>query len=236
MQRLFSNSLKAGMASRSRAVPNLADFYKKLDLTELLEGKPFSLVPLLYQPYELSPHISETIVTYHYGKHHATYVRNLNDFAAKDPSLAKKSLEEVVKTSEGAVFNNAAQIWNHNLYWACMGPNTSGKPSGSLASAIDKSFNSFDEFKIEFSSKAAGVFGSGWAFLVKQPNGKLIIETTSNAVNPLKTGSGTALLGLDVWEHAYYLDYFNRRPAYIKGFFELVDWDYVSQRFEGSAE
>ena len=180
-------------------------------------------------PYELDalePHISKETLEYHYGKHHAGYVGKLNA-AIEGTDQAEMSLEDLVKNAEGGVFNNAAQIWNHSFYWNCLSPNGGGEPSGELAAAIDASFGSFAEFKTQFTAKAGTLFGSGWAWLVKNADGSLEIAQTLNADTPL-TGAATPLLTCDVWEHAYYVDYRNARPSYIEAFWNLVNWDFVS--------
>jgi superoxide dismutase, Fe-Mn family len=175
----------------------------------------------------LEPHISRETLEYHYGKHHRTYLDKLNGMI-EGTEFADASLEDTVRGSSGGIFNNAAQVWNHTFYWHCLSPNGGGKPGGDLAKAIDKDFGSFDEFQKQFSDKAATLFGSGWAWLVKQPDGKLAISQTANAETPL-AGKGTALLTCDVWEHAYYIDYRNARPKYIESFWNLVNWDFVAK-------
>lgn len=170
---------------------------------------------------------------YHYGKHHKAYVDNLNKMVADKPNLANKSLEEVIQISHKdpalqGVFNNAAQVWNHTFFWNCLKAGGGGAPSGDLAARIEKDFGSFDKFKEEFSTAAATQFGSGWAWLIDD-NGTLKVTKTPNAVNPLAEGQ-KALLTLDVWEHAYYIDFKNARPAFIKNFLDnLVNWDFVAQ-------
>lgn len=183
-------------------------------------------------PYELDalePHISKETLEYHYGKHHAGYVAKLNA-AIEGTDQAEMSLEDLVKNAEGGVFNNAAQIWNHSFYWNCLSPNGGGEPSGDLADAIAASFGSFAEFKVAFTAKAGTLFGSGWAWLVKNADGSLEITQTFNADTPL-TGTAAPLLTCDVWEHAYYVDYRNARPSYIEAFWSLVNWDFVSANF-----
>jgi superoxide dismutase, Fe-Mn family len=170
---------------------------------------------------------------FHYGKHHAAYVNNLNNLV-KDTDLADKSLEEVIQiafkdSSKAGIFNNAAQVWNHSFFWNCMKPNGGGQPTGTLADKINASFGSVDQFMTEFKNAAATQFGSGWAWLV-QDGGTLKVTKTPNAENPLVHGQ-VPLLTLDVWEHAYYLDYQNRRPDFIQNFMDqLVNWDFVSQQ------
>lgn len=189
----------------------------------------FELPPLPYAMDALAPHISKETLEYHYGKHHKTYVDNLNKLTEGTP-MASLDLETVVKESDGGVFNNAAQVWNHTFYWNCLSPNGGGEPTGELLNAINSAFGSFAEFREAFSKAAITTFGSGWAWLVKTPDGKLTIETTSNAGTPL-TGANTPLMTVDVWEHAYYIDYRNARPEYLNHFWELVNWDFVNKNF-----
>lgn len=191
----------------------------------------FELPELPYELNALEPHISQETLEYHYGKHHKAYVDNLNKLIV-DSDFADAKLEDIIKKASGGIFNNAAQVWNHTFYWHCLSPNGGGKPKGELASAIEKSFGSFDNFKEEFSKAAATRFGSGWAWLTKNGNGTLEIFSTLNADNPLQENK-TALLTCDVWEHAYYIDYRNARPKYIEHFFELINWDFVSKNFAG---
>ncbi len=176
----------------------------------------------------LAPHISKETLEYHYGKHHATYVNKLNA-AIEGTDKANASLEEIVKSASGGLFNNAAQVWNHTFYWNCLSPTGGGEASGDLANAISRSFNSFAEFKQQFGDCAVNTFGSGWAWLVKGSDGKLSIESTSNAGTPL-TGDATPLLTCDVWEHAYYVDYRNARPKYVEAFWNLVNWEFVASQ------
>ncbi len=190
----------------------------------------FQLPALPYSKDALSPHISAETLDYHHGKHHQGYVNKLNGFVEQDPSLAEKSLEEIIKSSSGGLFNNAAQVWNHSFYWNCMSPEGGGAPEGDLAEAIKASFGSFESFKEQFSAVAAGTFGSGWAWLVKDGSGALSILSTSNAANPMTEGF-YPLMTCDVWEHAYYVDYRNARPAYIKAFWSLVNWEFVAQNW-----
>ena len=179
----------------------------------------------------LQPHISKETLEFHYGKHHQTYVTNLNNLI-KGSEFENLSLEDIVRKSSGGVFNNAAQIWNHTFYWHSLSPNGGGKPSGNLAKAIDAKFGSFDEFKKQFSAAAVGTFGSGWAWMVKHKDGSVAIESTSNAATPLTTDR-KPLLTCDVWEHAYYIDYRNRRPDYVAAFWNLVNWEFASKNFAG---
>lgn len=186
----------------------------------------FELPKLPYAMNALAPHISEETLEYHYGKHHQTYVNNLNKLI-EDTDFANMSLEDIIKQSEGGVFNNAAQTWNHSFYWECLSPNGGGEPTGKLAEAIQTTFGSFEAFKEAFSQAAITQFGSGWAWLVQTENGDLKITSTSNADTPLAHGE-QALLTCDVWEHAYYIDYRNARPEYVKSFWALVNWDFVA--------
>ena len=177
----------------------------------------------------LAPHISKETLEFHYGKHHQTYITNLNNLI-KGTEFENMSLEDIVKKSSGGVFNNAAQVWNHTFYWMGLKPNGGGKPSGALAAAIDKKWGSFDKFKEEFTKTCVGTFGSGWGWLVKKADGSLDLASTSNAATPL-TGADKPLLTCDVWEHAYYIDYRNARPKYVEAFWNLVNWDAVAKNF-----
>jgi Fe-Mn family superoxide dismutase len=185
------------------------------------------LPSLPYPTDALAPHISPETLDFHYGKHHAGYVKKLNA-AIEGTAMAEKSLEEIVKTSEGGVFNNAAQVWNHTFYWNSLSPKGGGEPTGAIADAINKHFGSFAGFKEKFTTAAGTLFGSGWTWLVKNADGSLSIEQTTNADTPLTTGQ-TPLLTCDVWEHAYYIDYRNARPDYINAFWSLVNWDFANQ-------
>ncbi len=188
------------------------------------------LPPLPYPKEALNPHISTETLEFHYGKHHAGYVKKLNA-AIENTENAEKSLEEIIKTSEGGIFNNAAQIWNHTFYWNSMSPEGGGEPKGAIAGAIDKSFGSFSEFKEKFTAFASTLFGSGWTWLVKNSDGSLGIEQSFNAGCPL-TGGRKPLLTCDVWEHAYYIDYRNVRPDYIKAFWSLVNWEFANRNLD----
>lgn len=185
------------------------------------------LPALPYEKTALAPHISEETLEFHYGKHHNTYVVKLNGLI-KGTDLETKSLEEIVKNSSGGIFNNAAQIWNHTFYWNSLSPNGGGEPSGALADAITASFGSFEAFKTQFTDSAINNFGSSWTWLVKQKDGGLAIVNTSNAATPLTDEGVTPLLTVDLWEHAYYIDYRNLRPNYLEGFWALVNWDFAS--------
>lgn len=191
----------------------------------------FELPPLPYEKDALEPHISKETIEYHYGKHHQTYVTNLNNLIAGTENEGK-SLEDIIKNSSGGLFNNAAQIWNHTFYWNCLGPNGGGEPNGELGQAIKEAFGSFEEFKEQFSKTAITTFGSGWAWLVKNSDGSLSLSSTSNAGTPLTEGQ-TPLLTCDVWEHAYYIDFRNARPKYVETFWNLVNWEFVAKNFAG---
>ena len=188
----------------------------------------FTLPPLPYALDALQPHLSKETLEFHHGKHHNAYVVKLNSLIENTPD-ANKSLEEIIKTSSGGVFNNAAQIWNHTFYWHCLSPIGGGEPKGAIADAITKSFGSFADFKARFTDSAINNFGSSWTWLVKKADGSLAIVNTSNAGTPLTDSSVKALLTVDLWEHAYYIDYRNLRPKYMEGFWALVNWDFVNQ-------
>lgn len=189
----------------------------------------FELPALPYEKNALEPHISAETLEYHYGKHHNTYVTNLNNLT-KGSENESKSLEEIIKSASGGLFNNAAQVWNHTFYWNCLSPTGGGAPSGALAEAINEAFGSFEAFKEKFSTSAATNFGSGWTWLVKGGDGKLAIVNTSNAGCPITDGV-TPILTCDVWEHAYYIDYRNARPKYLEAFWNLVNWDFAAHNF-----
>lgn len=192
----------------------------------------FELPALPYAQDALAPHISAETMQYHYGKHHAGYVNKLNAAVEKDAALQGKSLEELITSTSGGVFNNAAQVWNHTFYWNGMSPNGGGAADGAVGDAIAAKWGSFDAFKAEFSAAAGGQFGSGWAWLVKDANGDLQIRATSNAGNPLTDGE-TPLMTCDVWEHAYYVDQRNGRGDYVQAWWNLVNWDFVNANFAG---
>lgn len=189
------------------------------------------LPPLPYEMDALAPHISRETLEYHYGKHHQTYVTNLNKLVPGTEHEGK-TLEELITSTSGGIFNNAAQVWNHTFYWNCLSPNGGGEPTSELASAINQAFGSFADFKEQFSQTAITTFGSGWAWLVKNSSGALELVSTGNAGNPL-TNDLTPLMTCDVWEHAYYIDYRNARPQYVEAFWNLVNWDFVSQQLGG---
>ena len=187
----------------------------------------FELPPLPYEKNALEPHISAETLEYHHGKHHNAYVTKLNALI-EGTENADKSLEEIIRSASGGLFNQAAQVWNHTFYWNSLSPNGGGEPTGAAADAISKAFGSFEAFKKEFSDKAAGNFGSGWTWLVKKADGSLAVVNTDDADTPVK-GSDKPLLTIDVWEHAYYIDYRNARPNYIEAFWKLVNWDFVNK-------
>ena len=189
-----------------------------------------SLPELPYAMNALEPHISQETLEFHYGKHHASYVAKLGPLI-EGSDLANANLETIVKNSTGGVFNNAAQIWNHSFYWNCLAPNAGGVPTGAIADAINAAFGSFDDFKEQFTNSAINNFGSSWTWLVKNTDGSLAIVNTSNAATPLTDDSVTAVLTVDLWEHAYYIDYRNARPAYMGAFWALVNWDFVNANF-----
>ncbi len=189
----------------------------------------FELPTLPYASDALEPVITKKTIEYHYGKHHQAYVNNLNNLIS-GTEFEDVDLETIIKKAEGGIFNNAAQVWNHTFYFTSFTPEGTGEPTGALAEAITKAFGSFDAFKEVFSKAAATLFGSGWAWLVKDASGDLKIVQTSNAGNPMTDGL-TPILTCDVWEHAYYLDYQNVRPDYIANFWKLIDWSVVSARY-----
>jgi Fe-Mn family superoxide dismutase len=190
----------------------------------------FELPALPYAQDALEPHISAETIGFHYGKHHATYVAKLNGLV-EGTDMADKSLEEVVKSSSGGIFNNAAQIWNHTFYWNSLSPNGGGEPTGALGDAISAKWGSFDDFKAAFNDKAVNNFGSSWTWLVKNADGSLDIVNTSNAGTPITDAGVTPLMTVDLWEHAYYIDYRNVRPNYLGGFWSLVNWEFASANF-----
>jgi Fe-Mn family superoxide dismutase len=188
------------------------------------------LPPLPYPKDALEPHLSAETLDFHYGKHHQAYVTNLNNLIP-GTEYEHLTLEEIIrKAPTGAIFNNAAQIWNHTFYWNSLSPQGGGEPSGRLAEAITRTFGSFSKLKEELTRCAVGTFGSGWAWLVKNPDGALSIVSTSNADCPL-TADQMPLLTCDVWEHAYYIDYRNARPEYVEAFWNLVNWDFAARNF-----
>jgi Fe-Mn family superoxide dismutase len=191
-------------------------------------SQPYQLPPLPYALDALEPDISRETLEYHYGKHHASYVEKLNKLV-RDTRYGDKPLADIVRTATGAVFNNAAQVWNHTFYWNCLSPDGGGTPANEIADAIEQNFSSFEAFRKQFTETAASHFGSGWAWLVRRPNGQLEILSTDNADTPLRDGA-TPLLTCDVWEHAYYIDYRNRRPEYLEAFWKRVNWEFVNEQ------
>ncbi|WP_374605396.1 superoxide dismutase [Arenimonas sp.] len=186
------------------------------------------LPALPYDRAALEPHISAETIDFHYGKHHQAYVTNLNKMI-EGTEFESMDLESIIRKSQGGMFNNAAQVWNHTFYWNCLKSNGGGEPTGALAEAINKAFGSFAQFKEQFSQTAITTFGSGWGWLVQRPDGSLALVSTPNAATPL-TGSDKPLLTCDVWEHAYYIDYRNARPKYVEAFWNLVNWDFVASQ------
>jgi len=189
-----------------------------------------TLPTLPYALDALAPYISKETLEFHYGKHHQTYVTNLNNLI-KGTGFENSSLEDIIKESSGPIFNNAAQVWNHTFYWMGLKPNGGGAPKGPLAEAINARWGSFEAFKEEFAKCAVGTFGSGWAWLVKKADGSLELVSTSNAATPLTTAGSKPLLTCDVWEHAYYIDYRNARPKYLENFWNVVNWDFAEKNF-----
>ena len=187
----------------------------------------FELPPLPYAKDALAPHISAETLEFHHGKHHNAYVTNLNNLVP-GTEFEGKSLEDIIKTSSGGIFNNAAQIWNHTFYWHSLSPNGGGAPKGAVADAINKTWGSFDKFKEEFNKMAVGNFGSSWTWLVKKADGSLAIVNTSNAGTPITEAGVTPLITVDLWEHAYYIDFRNLRPKYLEAFWALVNWDFAN--------
>lgn len=184
------------------------------------------LPDLPYNIDALEPVISKETIEYHYGKHHQTYINNINKLIT-GTEYEDMSLEDIIKNSSGGIFNNAAQIFNHNFYWQCLSPNQGGEASGKLAELINENFGSFAAFKEKFTATALAAFGSGWTWLIKNPDGSLSIENTSNAATPITEGK-VPLLTCDVWEHAYYIDYRNARANYVEKFWDIVNWDFVA--------
>jgi Fe-Mn family superoxide dismutase len=187
----------------------------------------FELPKLPYAKNALEPHISQETLEYHYGKHHQAYVNKLNGLIP-NTEFEKMSLEQIIQKSDGGIFNNAAQIWNHTFYWNCMSPDGGGEPNGKLLEAINKHFDSIDQFKEKFTEAALTQFGSGWAWLVQEHNGELAIVKTLNAGNPM-TNDQKPLLTCDVWEHAYYIDTRNDRGKYVSNFWQVVNWEFVEK-------
>jgi Fe-Mn family superoxide dismutase len=190
----------------------------------------FELPTLPYAPDALAPHLSRETLEFHHGRHHKAYVDKLNQLIPGS-GFEKASLEDLIRKTTGDIFNQAAQAWNHAFYWQSLSPKGGGAPKGGLAEAIARSFGSFDAFQKQFSEKAAGLFGSGWAWLVRKPDGGLAVLQTSNADNPLRSGD-RPLLTCDVWEHAYYIDYRNARVRYIEAWWKLVNWEFAAANLQ----
>jgi Fe-Mn family superoxide dismutase len=190
----------------------------------------FELPPLNYSPDALAPQISAETIEYHHGKHHLAYVNNLNNLIPGTP-FENASLEMMIKKAEGGIFNNAAQVWNHAFYFATFSPSGRREPNGTIAKAIDSEFGSFAAFKEAFTKAATSLFGSGWVWLCMRPDGRVTITQEQNAGNPLRSGL-VPLMTCDVWEHAYYIDYRNKRPDYINNFWELLDWNLIRERYD----
>lgn len=190
----------------------------------------FELPALPFAKDALLPHISPETLDYHHGKHHNAYVVKLNSLV-EGTEFAGKSLEDIIRTSQGPIFNNAAQIWNHTFYWNCLSPNGGGEPTGALAAAITAQWGSFAAFQTAFNDKAVNNFGSSWTWLVKKADGSLDIVNTSNAGTPLTDSSVTALMTVDLWEHAYYIDFRNARPTYLNAFWALINWEFAAKNF-----
>jgi superoxide dismutase, Fe-Mn family len=194
---------------------------------------PFSLPPLPYEKNALAPHLSSETLEYHYAKHHQAYVTKLNELIVGTP-FEKQGLDEIILSSQGPVFNNAAQAWNHAFYWRCMKPGGGGQPTGDLAEALKRDFGSYEKFVEAFSTAASNEFGSGWTWLVLGKDKRLAVVNEPDADLPMKHGQ-KGLLTLDVWEHAYYIDYRNARPKYIEAFLKhLVNWGFASENFRGA--
>jgi len=194
-------------------------------------GRRHELPPLPYAMDALQPHMSAETLQFHYGKHHRTYVDKLNELIAGTP-YADMPLEEIIRSAKGPVFNNAAQAWNHSFFWQCLSPQGGGTPKGQIARDIDAAFGSFDKFKDEFTKAAVGHFASGWAWLTRDGSGKLRIETLPNADTPVAR-SDKPVMTCDLWEHAYYIDYRNARPEFLKAFWNIVNWEFAEQNLRG---
>ncbi len=191
-----------------------------------------TLPPLPYSKVSLSPNISEETLNFHYGKHHQAYVNKLNHLT-ENSQWEKASLEDMIRSAEGGVFNNASQVWNHTFYWNSLSPTGGGVPPKEVSDCLEKNFGSVEHFKEEFTKKALGQFGSGWAWLVKTKDDQLTIQSTGNADNPLRDGH-TPILTCDVWEHAYYIDYRNARPEYLKAFWNIVNWNFLQANLQNN--
>jgi Fe-Mn family superoxide dismutase len=192
----------------------------------------FELPPLPYAKDALEPHLGAETLELHYEKHHRGYLEKLEKLLAGKP-LAGRSLVEIIRESDGAVFNNAAQVWNHTFYWSSMSPKGGGAPAGAVKSAIESAFGSFDRFRAQFIESAVGVFGTGWTWLVQERDGRLAIRATEDARTPIQDGATRPLLTCDVWEHAYYLDYRHERPKYVETFVDrLANWAFVAENLQ----
>lgn len=196
----------------------------------------YELQQLPYDRDGLEPYMSRETLDYHYGQHHASYVKKLNELIKGTPYEKETDLEEIIRHAQGPLYNNAAQVWNHDFFWKSMAPEGTGKPQGELAKAINRSFDSFDKFKEAFKQKAVSLFGSGWVWLVTDMSGELSIMQTQNADNPLTKKGVLPLLACDVWEHAYYIDKRNQRAAYLDEFWDLVNWKFVEKNYEKRKE
>ncbi len=190
----------------------------------------FELPALPYEKNALEPHISAETLEFHHGKHHNAYVTNLNNLIP-GTEFEGKTLEEIIKTSTGGIFNNAAQVWNHTFYWNSLSPNGGGAATGAVGDAINATWGSFEKFQEEFNKMAVGNFGSSWTWLVKKADGTLAIVNTSNAATPITEAGVTPLLTVDLWEHAYYIDYRNLRPKYLENFWALANWEFANKNF-----
>ncbi|MGH8030122.1 MAG: superoxide dismutase [Arenimonas sp.] len=222
-RRQFLKTASAGAAIAASSLP-------RVSLAQATG--PHELPKLPYAENALAPVISANTIGFHYGKHHAGYIANLNNLLQAAPELAALKMEELIKTTAAnpnrtPVFNNAAQVWNHTFYWNCLAPNGGGEPAGRVADAINKAFGSFAAFKEQFTNTAVTTFGSGWAWLVQRPDGSLGLVSTPNAATPI-TGADKPLLTCDVWEHAYDIDFRNARPKYVEAFWNLVNWNFVA--------
>jgi superoxide dismutase, Fe-Mn family len=196
---------------------------------------PFELPPLPYAKNALEPHVSKETLEFHHGKHHAKYVKTLNQLVAGS-EFASAPLEDIVRKSEpGKLFNNAGQHWNHSFFWNCLSPDGGKDPSGELRAALEEQFGSVDDFRKKFTEAASGVFGSGWAWLVRESDGKLAVQSTANAENPLIHRKTMPLLTCDMWEHAYYIDYRNEKKKWLEAFWNVVNWEFVAAQLKKGA-
>eukprot|EP00291_Cryptomonas_curvata_P013480 CAMPEP_0172184198 /NCGR_PEP_ID=MMETSP1050-20130122/19434_1 /TAXON_ID=233186 /ORGANISM="Cryptomonas curvata, Strain CCAP979/52" /LENGTH=270 /DNA_ID=CAMNT_0012857953 /DNA_START=81 /DNA_END=889 /DNA_ORIENTATION=+ len=221
------------MALTSAALISVSALISEPSETHASSAAPaFTLPELPYARNALEPHVSAETIDYHYGKHHQAYVNNLNGLVAADPALAGKGLVDLIRAAgPGPLFNNAAQVWNHTFYWHSLSPTGGGEPTGPLADAIRSKWGTFGAFQEEFNRAAGGQFGSGWAWLVSDPAGRLRIEATANAASPVTDPAAVPLLTCDVWEHAYYIDHRNSRPAYLAAFWRVVNWEFAAANY-----